>query len=100
MGRVAVVIGYVSLAVSVAGAALSIVAMIGLWKLKKWGFWLAITLATIGLLGVLPGLLFSRIVGLAWPAIFRGLLALATLVLLLLPDARRAFQPAEARPIT
>jgi lysylphosphatidylglycerol synthetase-like protein (DUF2156 family) len=67
------------------------VAALGIFKGKRWGVILAIVLAVILILLTLPGLLriFSAVV--LVENLVRILLAVAVIVLLLLPASRRAF---------
>lgn len=73
---------------------LAAVATIGLFKSKRWAATLAIVLAMLLLLLAIPGLLriFSTIVLIE--NVVRMLLAVAVIVLLLLPSARKAYLPA------
>jgi hypothetical protein len=50
------VISYVSIAVSILGIALTLVAAYGVWKQKRWALNLALVLTILFLLGALPGL--------------------------------------------
>ena len=70
---------------------LAVVAAIGLFKNKRWGATLAIVLAVLLFLLAIPGLLriFSAIVLIE--NVVRMLLAVAVIVLLLLPSARKAY---------
>jgi hypothetical protein len=75
---------------------LGVVAAIGLFMSKRWGAVLAIILSALLLLLAIPGMLriFSPI--LLIESLVRILLALAVIVLLLLPSARKAYaRPAE-----
>lgn len=74
---------------------LSIVAAIGLFMGKRWGAILAIVLAVLLILLTIPGLLriFSAMVLIE--NLVRILLAVAVVVLLLLPAARNSYAPAE-----
>lgn len=73
---------------------LAVVAAIGLFKSKRWGASLAIVLAVLLFLLAIPGLLrvFSAVVLIE--NLLRMLLAVAVIVLLLLPSARKAYLPA------
>lgn len=70
---------------------LSVVAAIGLFKSKRWGAILAIVLAVLLILLAIPGLLriFSAMVLIE--NLVRILLAVAVIVLLLLPTARHSY---------
>jgi hypothetical protein len=73
---------------------LSVVAAIGLFKSKRWGAILAIVLAVLLILLAIPGMLriFSSLILIE--NIIRILLAVAVVVLLLLPSARKSYLPA------
>ena len=73
---------------------LSVVAAIGLFKSKRWGAILAIVLAVLLILLAIPGLLriFSAMILIE--NLVRILLAVAVIVLLLLPAARKSYVPA------
>jgi hypothetical protein len=73
---------------------LSVVAAIGLFRSKRWAATLAIVLAILLILLAIPGLLriFSAMVLIE--NLIRILLAVAVIVLLLLPTARQSYVPA------
>ncbi|OGN95349.1 MAG: hypothetical protein A2Z71_02665 [Chloroflexi bacterium RBG_13_50_21] len=89
-------IGPLIISLDIVLIALSAVAAIGLFKGKRWGAILAIVLAVLLFLLAIPGLfrVFSTIVLIE--NLVRMLLAVAVIVLLLLPSARRSYQPAPA----
>jgi hypothetical protein len=70
---------------------LSVIATIGLFKSKRWGAILAIIISVLMILLTIPGMLrvFSSV--LLIENLVRVLLAVAVIVLLLLPAARRAY---------
>jgi hypothetical protein len=72
-----------------------VVAAIGLFKTKRWGVILAIILSALLFLLAIPGMLRIFSVLTAVENVVRMLLALAVIVLLLLPQARKAY----ARPV-
>jgi hypothetical protein len=74
---------------------LGVVAAIGLFKTKRWGVILAILLSVLLLLLAIPGMLRIFSVLLFAETLVRVLLALAVIVLLLLPQSRKAY----ARPV-
>ena len=76
---------------------LAAVATIGLFKSKRWAATIAIVLAVLLFLLAIPGLLriFSTIVLIE--NVVRMLLAVAVIVLLLLPSARKAYLPAREK---
>jgi len=73
---------------------LSVVAAIGLFKSKRWGAIMAIVLAVLLILFAIPGMLriFSAVVLIE--NVVRILLAIAVIVLLLLPVSRKSYLPA------
>lgn len=84
----------VTIGLDIAMLVLSVVAAIGLLKSKRWGAVLAIVLAVLLILLAIPGMLriFSAMV--LVENIVRILLAIAVIVLLLLPAARKSYLPA------
>ena len=72
---------------------LAVVAAIGLFKSRRWAATLAIMLSVLLLLGSFPGLLriFSPVMLIE--NVVRMILAVAVIVLLLLPSARNSYQP-------
>jgi ABC-type glycerol-3-phosphate transport system permease component len=72
---------------------LAVVAAFGLFKSRRWGATLAIVLAVLLFLLAIPGLLriFSAVTLIE--NLVRMLLAVAVIVLLLLPSARKAYLP-------
>jgi hypothetical protein len=67
-------------------------AVIGLWLLRRWGMVATIVVAALNLLFSLPGIAGAPT---TWLQVLSGvgvLVSLAVLVLVLLPDARRAYQ--------
>ncbi len=80
------VVVYGGMVLGVAG----LVATVGLWMLKKWGFWLTIVVSVLNILSAAPGIAFApgalkafAIVGVVVPALI--------IVLVVLPTSRRAF---------
>jgi hypothetical protein len=74
---------------------LAIVAAIGLFKSKRWGMILAIVISIILILLAIPGMLriFSTVV--LVENLVRIILAIAVVVLLLLPSARKLYATSE-----
>jgi hypothetical protein len=74
---------------------LAVVAAIGLFKSKRWGVILAIVISVLLILLAIPGMLriFSAVV--LVENLVRILLAIAVVVLLLLPSARKSFATSE-----
>lgn len=68
---------------------LGIVAAVGLWMLKNWGFWLTIVVSVLNILSAAPGVAFApgalkvlALVGVVVPAVI--------IVLVVIPTSRRA----------
>jgi hypothetical protein len=80
--------GYV---VGIAG----LVAAIGLWMLKKWSFWATIVVCVLNFLFGLPGLLFAPGAALKALIAVTEVVAVLIIVLVALPDSRRALADAE-----
>lgn len=85
----------VTLGLDIVLLVLSVVAAIGLFRSKRWGAILAIVLAVLLILMAIPGLLriFSAMVLIE--NLVRIILAVAVIVLLLLPTARKSYVPAQ-----
>ena len=83
----------VSIAFNVILLVLSFVAAIGLFKSRRWGATLAITLGVLMFLTAIPGLLriFSTV--LLIENVVRMLMAAVVVILLLLPSARKSYLP-------
>ena len=84
-------IGPITLGLDIAMLILAVVAAIGLFKVKRWAAILAVVLAVLLILTTIPGMLriFSAVT--LVENLIRILLALAVIVLLLLPISRRSF---------
>ena len=84
-------IGPITLGLDIAMLILAVIAVIGLFKVKRWAAILAIVLAVLLILITIPGMLriFSAVT--LVENLIRILLALAVIVLLLLPISRRSF---------
>ena len=67
-----------------------IVAAVGLWMLKKWGFWLTIVVSAVNILFNLLGLFAVQSGGLRAAIAVQTLGFIVALVLVVLPSARRA----------
>ena len=85
--EVPAVVIYGGIVLGVAG----LVATVGLWMLKKWGFWLTIVVSVLNVLSAAPGVAFApgtlkafAVVGVVVPAFI--------IVLVVLPTSRRAFE--------
>jgi hypothetical protein len=95
LARINRILRPVTLALDIILLVLSVVAAIGLFMSKRWGAILAIVLAGLVILLTIPGFLrlFSTVV--LVEDLVRILMAVAVIVLLLLPSARKAYAPAE-----
>jgi ABC-type glycerol-3-phosphate transport system permease component len=73
---------------------LAVVAAFGLFKVKRWGAVLGIIISILLILLTIPGMLriFSAVI--LFENLARIILAVAVIVLLLLPSARKAYLPA------
>jgi lysylphosphatidylglycerol synthetase-like protein (DUF2156 family) len=87
------IISFASTGLNIVALVLGLLAAFGLWKQKKWGAVLAIIVAVLILLTSFSGLLrfFSLLI--FGEALLKVLLALAVIILLLLPAARKAYAP-------
>ena len=82
--------GYV---VGIAG----LVVAVGLWMLQKWSYWATIGVCVLNFLFGLPGLLFAPGAALKALIAVTEVVALLIIVLVALPDSRRALA-ADERP--
>jgi uncharacterized membrane protein (DUF2068 family) len=84
------IVEYVSLVLGIVG----IVAAVGLWMMKNWGLWLTIVVSVLNIL--LNGLGVAMVLsGALQAALAVGAIGFViTLVLVVLPDTRRAFAAA------
>ena len=67
-----------------------LVAAVGLWMTKKWSFWLTIAVCVLNILLNLPGLAMVPTVALQAAIAVQTIGFIITLVLVVLPSARRA----------
>jgi hypothetical protein len=77
--------------VGVVLALIGIVAVVGLWQLRKWGVILTVVVSAVNLLLSAPGILAGPN---AWIKVFSAVFVLvsaAIIVLVLLPDSRRTY---------
>jgi hypothetical protein len=74
---------------------LAVVAAIGLFKIKRWGMILAIVISILLILLAIPGMLRIFSVVVLVENLVRILLAIAVVILLLLPSARKSFATIE-----
>lgn len=64
----------------------------GLWMLRRWGFILTLVVTALNLLSAVPGIPAGPTTAIKiFSAVF-GLIAIAILVLMLRPDARRSYR--------
>ncbi len=80
-----------AIAIGVLLGVVGIPAAVGLWLLRRWGMIATIVVAALNLLFSLPGIAGAPT---TWLKVLSGvgvLVSLAVLVLVLLPDARRAY---------
>jgi hypothetical protein len=87
------VIHYYSLIVNGIGG---LIALVGLWLMKRWGLWLTIIISAASILTAVTGLLQPVLIG---KAISAGIFVVnaVVLVLLVLPATRAAFAGERAR---
>jgi hypothetical protein len=78
----------VSIVLGVAG----IPAAIGLWLLRRWGFILTLIVTALNLLSALPGIFLGPTAAIKIFSAVGGLIAIAILVLVTRPEARRAYR--------
>jgi uncharacterized membrane protein (DUF2068 family) len=78
---------YVGIVLGIVG----IVAAVGLWMLKTWGFWLTIVVCVINILLSLPAPFMVQSGGLLALIAVQTIGFVLTIVLVVLPTARRAF---------
>ena len=85
--EVPAVVIYGGIVLGVAG----LVATVGLWMLKKWGFWLTIIVSVLNLLSAAPGVAFAPNAALQAAATVGVVVPTLIIVLVVLPSSRRAF---------
>jgi uncharacterized membrane protein (DUF2068 family) len=68
-----------------------IVAAVGLWMLKKWGFWLTIVVSVVNILFNLTGLVMELPAGLLVIIAVQTIGFVLVIVLAVLPTSRQAF---------
>jgi hypothetical protein len=69
-----------------------IAAAIGLWQMRKWGMILTVILMVLNLLSAAPGVAFGQGVGIKILAAIGVIVPAAIIVLVLLPESRRAYR--------
>jgi hypothetical protein len=68
-----------------------LVAVAGLWTLKKWSLWLTIVVSVLNILSAAPGLVFAPDPGLLVSAIVTVVGLALIIMLVMLPTSRRAY---------
>ena len=68
-----------------------LVAVVGLWTLKKWSVWLTITVSVLNILSAAPGFVFASDPGLLVSATVTVVGSALTIVLVMLPASRRRY---------
>ncbi len=68
-----------------------LIAAVGLWMLKKWGFWLAVVVSVLNILSAAPGVAFAPNAALQAAAAVGVLVAALIIVLVVLPTSRRVY---------
>jgi len=96
LARIFRILRPVTIAFDIILLVLSVVAAIGLFKSKRWAAILAFVLAVLVILLALPGMLRIFAPLILVENLLRILAAIAVIVLLLLPSARRAFATSPA----
>ena len=86
-GRIPALAVYVSAAMGAAG----LVAVAGLWNVRRWGMVLACTVSALSILSSAPGIAFAPAPGLLVSAIAGTVGYALVLILALLPASRRAY---------
>src|SRR5919202_6798154 len=66
-------------------------AAVGLWMMKRWGLWLTIVIAVVNILLNVLGLAMVPTVALQVAIVVQTIGFVLTIVLVVLPDSRRAF---------
>lgn len=68
-----------------------LVAVGGLWVLKRWGVWLAVVVGALNLLSAAPGIPFGPNAALRVAATVTVVVSALIIVLVVIPASRRAF---------
>jgi hypothetical protein len=69
-----------------------IAAAVGLWQMRKWGMILTVVVSALNLLSAAPGIAFGPNVGIKILAAVGTLVPALIIVLVLLPESRRAYR--------
>ena len=67
-----------------------LVGAVGLWMLKKWGFWLTVVVSVLNLLSAAPGVVFAPSSALKALAAVGVVVPALIIVLVVLPSSRQA----------
>jgi uncharacterized membrane protein (DUF2068 family) len=67
-------------------------AAIGLWQLRRWGYFLTLVVTAINAIAGLPGLPLGPTVAIKVFSVAMTLVSIVILVLVTLPDSRRSYQ--------
>ncbi len=81
---------YVAIVLGIVG----LVAAVGLWMLRRWGLWLTIVVSVVNILFNVSGLFMVLSGGLKAAIAVQTIGFVLAIVLVVLPDSRRAFQAA------
>lgn len=71
--------------------ALGLVAVAGLWLLKKWGVWLTLLVSVVSIVSAAPGIVFAPTTTLWIIATLSVVLYAAVIALVFLPQSRRVY---------
>jgi len=69
-----------------------LVAVAGLWLLRKWGLWLTIIVSVLNIVSAAPGIAFAPSGAAQFLAAIGVIVPALTIVLVVLPSSRRAFR--------
>ncbi len=72
-----------------------LVVAVGLWMLQKWSYWATIVVCVLNFLSAAPGLVMVSSAGLKALIAVTEVVAVLIIVLVVLPDSRRALTTAE-----
>ena len=72
-----------------------LVVAVGLWMLQKWSYWATIVICVLNFLSAAPGLVMVSSAGLKALIAVTEVMAVLIIVLVVLPDSRRALTTAE-----
>ena len=72
-----------------------LVVAVGLWTMKKWSFWATIVVSVLNFLSGVPGVFLAPTAGIQVLSAVLGVVAILIVVLVVLPDSRRALAGAQ-----